>query len=105
MTSDLDNKVVSWNPAAESLFGYQSEEAIGEPINELISNGKADEEIASNFQKIEDGGRVNTVTQRFRKDGSPVDVELLALPVVMEGKRVGLIAIYHDITESAEGKK
>ncbi|MGW8144358.1 MAG: GAF domain-containing protein [Anaerolineales bacterium] len=99
MTSDLDNKVVSWNPAAEQLFGYTSEEAIGVRINELISNGKADEEIANNFKQVEDGIRVKTVTQRYRKDDSPVDVELLALPVVMEGKRVGLIAIYHDITE------
>jgi PAS domain S-box-containing protein len=99
MTSDLDNRIVSWNPAAENLFGYSAEEAIGLYVYDLISNEKADEEIADNFNSIRGGGRVNTVTKRYRKDGSPVDVELLALPVVMEGKQVGLIAIYHDITE------
>jgi PAS domain S-box-containing protein len=99
MTSDLDNKVVSWNPAAEELFGYTTEEAIGTPINELISDGQFDEEITENFGEIKDGGRVSKVTRRLHKDGSLVDVELLALPVVMEGKNVGLIAIYHDITE------
>jgi PAS domain S-box-containing protein len=99
MTSDLDNNVVSWNPAAEALFGYRAEEAVGKPIVELISDGQFDEEIGDNFAQIQNGGRVSEVTQRYRKDGSPVDVELLALPVVMEGKNVGLIAIYHDITE------
>ena len=99
MTSDLENNVVSWNPAAEELFGYSADEAIDAPIMDLISDGKFDDEIENNFAQIQDGGRVSKVTQRYRKDGSLVDVELLALPVVMEGKNVGLIAIYHDITE------
>jgi PAS domain S-box-containing protein len=91
--------VVSWNPAAENLFGYQADEAIGVNILDLISKGKADEEMSNIFKQLKDGGRVKTVTQRFRKDGSTVDVELLALEVLMEGKQVGLVAIYHDITE------
>jgi PAS domain S-box-containing protein len=99
VTSDLENNVVSWNPAAEILFGYQAEEAIGVNVLELISDANVDAEMADNFKELSGGGKVNTVTQRFRKDGSPVDVELLSLPVVMEGKQVGLIAIYHDITE------
>jgi PAS domain S-box-containing protein len=99
VTHDLDNNIVSWNPAAESLFGYREDEAISVNTIDLISNGSIDEEMSNNFKKGADGGRVKTVTQRFRKDGSPVDVELLSLPVVMEGKQVGLVSIYHDITE------
>ena len=99
VTTDLENMVVSWNPAAENLFGYQADEAIGVNILDLISKVKADEEMSNIFKQLKDGGRVKTVTQRFRKDGSTVDVELLALEVLMEGKQVGLVAIYHDITE------
>ena len=93
ITCDLENRVVSWNPASESLFGYRAEEAIGVHLVDLIS-GDTDY-----FKELRDGGRVKTVTQRYRKDGSPVDVDLMAVPVIMEGKQVGLVAIYHDITE------
>jgi signal transduction histidine kinase/CheY-like chemotaxis protein len=39
------------------------------------------------------------LSQRRRKDGSLVDVEVLGVPVVLDGERVGLMALYHDITE------
>ena len=55
--------------------------------------------MAENFKQLVEGGRVSSVTQRYRKDGSSVDVELLALPVVLDGTQVGLVSIYHDITE------
>ena len=38
-------------------------------------------------------------TQRTRKDGSLVDVELRSLPVIIDKENVGYIAIYHDISE------
>ena len=42
---------------------------------------------------------VQTISRRTRKDGSFVDVELLAAPLVVDGEPVGTFAIYHDITE------
>ena len=38
---DLDDPVTSWNPAAERLFGYSADEAVGEDINELVA-GRGD---------------------------------------------------------------
>jgi sigma-B regulation protein RsbU (phosphoserine phosphatase) len=44
-------------------------------------------------------GHVQTTTVRTRKDDSLVDVELLALPVIVSGESIGFIVIYHDLTE------
>jgi len=105
VTTDLEATVVSWNPAAERLFGYSAEEAIGRNIDELIASGEIRGEAVDYTQQVWTEGRVNAVTRRARKDGSLVDVELLALPVIVEGVNTGLIAIYHDITELKQAEQ
>jgi PAS domain S-box-containing protein len=99
VTTDLGATVVSWNPAAERLFGYAAGEAVGHNIDELIATNEIRNEAVDYTHQVWTEGRVNAVTRRARKDGSLVDVELLALPVMVEGVNAGLIAIYHDITE------
>ncbi len=102
---DLDSNVVSWNPTAEKLFGYAQAEALGRNIDDLVAadrNGRTEairaEAIAYSQQAIA-GDLVHAITRRGRKDGTLVDVELLAVPVIVEGEQVGTFVIYHDITE------
>ena len=99
ITVNLRFNVVSWNPAAERLFGYTAREAIGRNILRLVAGEGPIREADSTAREALERGRVQTLTRRLRKDGTPMDVELLALPVTVEGERVGFIAIYHDITE------
>ena len=35
--TDLDSRIVSWNPAAERLFGFTAEEAIGRATDDLVA--------------------------------------------------------------------
>ncbi|MCP3143539.1 response regulator [Pyxidicoccus xibeiensis] len=93
-------RVLSWNPEAERLFGYTPQEALGKHIFELVATEQTvlpEAERAS--REVVQRGRVHSVTRRVRKDGSVVDVELLALPVSVGGRQLGFIAIYHDITD------
>jgi PAS domain S-box-containing protein len=99
VTTDLKAKVVSWNPAAQRLFGYTPEEASGRNLDELVAQDRRLDEASSITEQVAAEGLISTVTRRYRKDGAAVDVELLGLPVVVEGKKVGIIAIYHDISE------
>jgi PAS domain S-box-containing protein len=91
--------VTSWNPAAERLFGYTQDEAVGRDLDELITTLEVRQEGERFRERIMAGEAVQTVTQRARKDGSLVDVELLSVRVAGPGQESGYIAIYHDITE------
>jgi PAS domain S-box-containing protein len=97
---DLDANVVSWNPAAERLFGYTQAQAVGRHIDDLVAGTpEMHAEVLEYTQRVSGDNRVHTVTRRSRKDGTLVDVELLAVPVNVGGDPVGTYAMYHDITE------
>jgi PAS domain S-box-containing protein len=99
VTMDFDGMVVGWNPGAERLFGYPSGEAIGHRMEDLIATPELREEVRTNIRQILEGELIRAIARRARKDSTMVDVEISAMPVVVDGARVGMIAIYHDITE------
>ena len=103
---DLDGNVVSWNPAAERLFGYTQAEAIGHSIDDLVARDTRDARGSPRYtQQISGENRVDTVTRRCRKDGTLVNVELLAVPVIVGREQVGTYAMYHDITELQQARQ
>ncbi len=105
VTTDLHFAVAGWNPGAERLFGYTQAEAIGRPLEDLVATPEMREEFHAGIQRGLSGERLQTITRRARKDGSLVDVEISAMPVVVEGAQVGFISIYHDITELLEARR
>ena len=100
VTVDPDHRVTSWNPAAEKLFGYSREEAVGQDVDSLVASTAAvhHEAVQVNQHTVE-AGQVHLTTRRTRKDGSLVDVDLLAAPIRVGDEMVGLYALYHDISE------
>ncbi len=95
---DLDGIIMSWNPAAKHLFGYKPEEVIGLDLDEVITN----EEYRQEAQEYTDHTRrqiLHAFTKRVRKDGSMVDVEVSGVPIIVDGKHVAELAMYHDISE------
>ncbi|MFC2026198.1 PAS domain S-box protein [Chloroflexota bacterium] len=106
VTVDLDGKLVSWNPAATKLFGYTQEEVIGKDVDDLVAQDPQINAEAHAFtQQVSKEGRAQAISKRNRKDGSLVDVELLALPVYVGGEEVGSIGIYYDITELQKARR
>src|SRR5215210_703231 len=96
----LDGNIVSWNPAAERLFGYTQAQAVGRSVDDLVAETpEIHAEVLRYTQQVSSDGRIDAVTRRSRKDGTLVDVELLAVPVTVGGEQVGTYAMYHDITE------
>ncbi len=96
---DSDERVTDWNPAAAALFGYSAEDALGRPIDDLVLGDAAPDEGSEVTREAITTGRTQRITRRRRKDGTPVDVELMLAPLTVEGSHVGFLAIYHDITE------
>ena len=102
VTIDNDANVTSWNPAAEELFGYTQEEAIGRNVDELVASLPELHIEATNYSKAGldvDSEAFQVIAKRTRKDGSLVDVELSGVPIVVQNKKLGMYALYHDITE------
>jgi len=97
---DLDLNVTGWNPAAERLFGYSGAEALGRNIDDLVARN---EEIHAEALRFSQEGLtanpVRLIAKRSRKDGALVDVELMGLPISIDGDKNGYLVIYHDITE------
>ncbi len=106
-TIDRGGHIMSWNPAAERLYGWTGVEAMGRNLDDLVAAGSAEvrAEAEEYSRKVLSGGRVEAVTRRTRKDGSLMDVEFAAVPVIVDGNEVGVVAIYHDITELLQARR
>jgi PAS domain S-box-containing protein len=99
VTMDRGEVVSGWNPAATTLFGFLSEEAIGRHIDELVFAPEEREEGVAARRLVDETGRIQQLGRRRRKDGKLVDVEIVAVPLLVDGDHVGYYAIYHDVTE------
>lgn len=105
VTLDSKHDVVSCNPAFERLYGYSEDEVIGRNLDDLITTEATRQEAVGYTQQALDHDTVKVISQRQRKDGTLVDVEVLGVPVVVDGDQLGLMALYHDITELLEARK
>jgi PAS domain S-box-containing protein len=101
ITKSLDGTITGWNPAAERLFSYGSNEAIGQSIN-LIVPADRTEEVQEILHRVSRGERIqHHETVRLRKDGTAVQVSLSISPIKdASGRIVGASKIARDITES-----
>ena len=85
MSETCAGVVLSWNPAAEEMFGYTAKEAIGQHMEVRIPADRM-EEAQHLLELCKAGGYVEDFeTVRVRKDGSRFDVSLTASPIWDEG--------------------
>ena len=95
----LDGTVLSWNLAAERLYGYTASEMLGQDIAVLIPPNRQDELPSLIARVLADEHIEHYETVRRRKDGGLVDVSMTVSPIRGELGRVeGVSAISRDIT-------
>jgi PAS domain S-box-containing protein len=99
VTCDPSFHVVSWNPAAERLFGWTREEAVGHHIDEMVGAHPAIHDEAVTLNERVMTGPTELVTRRTRKDGTLVDVAIRSVPITIDGDLVGAFALYEDVGE------
>lgn len=103
MMLDNKGKVTYWNPAAEKIFGYASNELINKDLHLLLVPERYHKKYINGFKHFAKTGNGNVIgkTQELsaiRKDGTEFFVELSVSAINIRGEWHS-IAILRDITE------
>jgi PAS domain S-box-containing protein len=102
ITQNLDGTILTWNPGAERLYGYRSDEAAGRllALVEPLERAGELERLQARVQRGEHIDHHETV--RLRKDGVRIGVSVSISPIKDgEGRIIGVSSIARDITERA----
>lgn len=79
LSIDLDNTIISWNPAAARLFGYTASEALGRPLDMLFNATRLEPEI---LRRLAQGETVRvSISQPLGKNPESADVEIVCTPL------------------------
>jgi len=105
VTLNTEHNVLTSNPAFTKLFGYTESDVVGRNLDDLITTEATRIDAVAYTQQALRQRPVQVISQRRRKDGSTVDVEVLGVPVVVDGEPAGLMALYHDITELLRARR
>jgi PAS domain S-box-containing protein len=101
LSKDRNAIVTSWNDAAERLYGYTTDEVVGQSVRIIIPPERQGEELEI-IAKILAGERVEQYeTERVRKDGTRVSVSLTASPIHgPDGEVVGVSTQARNLSET-----
>lgn len=106
VSKTLDGTILSWNAAAERIFGYSAAEMVGSSVFTLIPSALHEDERTI-LARIARGEHIaHTQTTRRRKDGALIPIELTISPVRnASGEIVGASSIKRDISERKHGQE
>lgn len=97
--------ILDVNPRFEMLFGYKLDEIKGRNINDVVvPTDKIDEAQMLDCRAKHDK-HVSQDTVRRKKDGSLVPVLVSSAPINVEGRFLGYVAVYKDISELKNTEK
>ena len=114
---DLNFKTIEWNPAAENIFGYTKEEALGKHIADLILTEDSKEIVEDIFQDIlSEKGGTHSINENITKKGRRIICDWYNTVLQdADGKNIGMASLVNDISarkqteealkESEEGLK
>jgi PAS domain S-box-containing protein len=111
VSSGVDGLITSWNPAAESIYGYSAQEAVGQHAEFILEAGRrsGEAEILSAFVASQSGngsnggnGSLRHETEQSRKDGTTFPASV-TFSVIRDddGALIGTSSIARDVTEQA----
>jgi len=100
ISKKFDGTIISWNDAAEKIFGFTAEEAINNNISIIVPDEFTEEEQKL-INKVKGGGRIKHYeTIRKTKEGSKISIALTISPIRdRDGNVIAISRIARDITE------
>jgi PAS domain S-box-containing protein len=92
--------VTAWNRGAEKLYGRTADEVLGRHVKDVVQTDLSDAEQVARFRQITEERRSRIEVVAYRKDGTPVDVELVNVAISGERDEItGYLGIHRDVTE------
>src|SRR3954447_6567981 len=97
--TDADFRITHWNPGAERLYGHTAAEALGVPANQ-VATFTGDDQREHLERELLEHGRSRVEITAVRRDGTPVEVEIV-ITAMRDGAGTvcGYLGIHRDITD------
>jgi PAS domain S-box-containing protein len=93
-----DLTVCLWNPAAERLFGWTADEAIGRPLRTVPEECTAEHRAV--LERVREGGHISFATRRLHRDGRLLDVRAVVSCMRSDdGELLGWVGFYRAADE------
>ena len=96
---DTNSKVINVNESFTELFRYEVDEIKDKQINEFLVPEKYKKEAYEVSNRICSGEIVQKETVRKKKNGEKIEIYLLSYPIKLDDDKVGMYALYRDISE------
>ncbi|GAH02683.1 unnamed protein product, partial [marine sediment metagenome] len=106
ISTDLDFNIITWNKAAESIYGWNEEETIGENIRDFIAIEYPDDNEEDVMQQLFEEGFWKGEVIQYNRDGLPINIlSSVTLIEDITGKTTGAVAMNRDITERKKAEE
>ena len=106
LITDTDSRLVGWNRAAERVFGWTRDEALGQGVELWLGDDRAEELSRQVFDAIDREGRWQGEIRFSRKDGTAGVAETVVVPLLdADGRRVGALGVNRDVSDRARAEE
>ena len=99
---DMGFRATEWNPAAEKMFGWSREEALGRSAWDLIVPPEVGDQVVRTWEEVMAGGKLGSyaINMNVTRDGRRITCEWFNTPLVDdEGRTIGVLSMAKDITD------
>lgn len=102
IATDLEGRIVYWNPSAERIYGWSADEVLGRDIMEVTPSPGMVERAEEIMATLREGRAWSGEFELRRRDGSTFPAQVTDAPLRNEdGELVGIVGISTDISERA----
>ncbi|MDA0160973.1 PAS domain S-box protein [Solirubrobacter ginsenosidimutans] len=103
---DREDRIATWNPGAEQMFGLAAKDAIGRSYVELTVPEGERERVHEIIERVNAGETLSGRSNRIRADGSVFPAQISVAPLtLLDGSWHGALAMIRDITDLVEAEE